>query len=384
MTRFAVIADSHFDETSRFEECVRVHEWIAEDAKARGCTAWLHAGDVFERRSTPRERAAVASWIGHMCSRVGDGVIVRGNHDAPGDLAIFARLNVLPADVHVVEDARVVEVAGVSVACLAWPRKASLLAAGGTDASEALRGVLRGLDLELAARGQPAVLLAHAMMRGSVTSTGQPLVGHDMEIGIDDLVLLSQAKAYLLGHIHKGQDWEIVDVPAIYPGSPRRTNFGELEPKGYVVLDVEGYDVRWERVATPATPMVHVEEEWGADPSGHVTWLAGLHGYAGPEQISGAEVRFRYRVPADRREAAAHAAREVEGYLLSKGAASVKVEEIVVATTRARTPEVAAATTLGDRLAALWRARSDLPEPKRAERLIELAARLDEEVRHAS
>ena len=93
MTRIAVIADSHFDETpgGRFEECIRIHEWIAEDIAARGVDLVLHSGDLFERRSTPRERQAVADWL-RAVARVAPVAIVRGNHDASGDLPLFERL----------------------------------------------------------------------------------------------------------------------------------------------------------------------------------------------------------------------------------------------------------------------------------------------------
>ena len=33
--KFALISDSHFDEGSRWEECLRLHNWIADDIAAR-------------------------------------------------------------------------------------------------------------------------------------------------------------------------------------------------------------------------------------------------------------------------------------------------------------------------------------------------------------
>ena len=63
MLRLAHIADSHFDETSRFDECVHVHDWIAADIIARGADLIVHSGDVYERKSTPRERIAVARFF---------------------------------------------------------------------------------------------------------------------------------------------------------------------------------------------------------------------------------------------------------------------------------------------------------------------------------
>ena len=211
----AILADSHFDEHSRFAECVRVHDWIADDIAARGVDLILHAGDVYERKSAPREREAVAAWVQRV-TQTAPLVIVRGNHDILGDLPLLARLETRHP-VYVEEGAavRYVETArGVAaVACVAWPRKASLHAMLGQvghegselAAGDAMRAVLRGLGAEMAEHDGPRLLLSHAMVRGSKTSHGQPLVGCDMELGLDDLALAG-ADFYALGHIHMPQE----------------------------------------------------------------------------------------------------------------------------------------------------------------------------------
>lgn len=259
--RVAIIADSHFDEGSRWEEGLRIHDWIVRDLELRGVDLILHAGDVFERKSTARERLEVARFLTAAAS-LAPVVVVRGNHDALEDLAIFGKLETRHP-VIVEEAAAVHVVAGVAVACLAWPRKASLLAATGDtgkeagerSAGDALRNVLRGLGLQLEAHDGPRVLLSHAQVCGSRTSTGQPLVGCDLEVGLEDLALCG-ADFYALGHIHLPQDWTINGAPVVYPGSPRRTAYGELEEKGYVVATLEaGRPVGWDRIPTPAAPM---------------------------------------------------------------------------------------------------------------------------------
>ena len=188
----AVVADSHFDEASRFEECQRLHAWIADDMAARGVDVVLHGGDLYERRSTPAERRAASDWLRVVADRC-PVVIVRGNHDAIGDLPLLAKLRTRHPIV-VEEAAALHVVAGVAVAAVAWPRKAELLAAlgrpvsheeAGAVAAEALRGVLTGLGDELVQHACPRVLLMHAMVGGSITSTGQPLVGCDMELGLE-------------------------------------------------------------------------------------------------------------------------------------------------------------------------------------------------------
>lgn len=388
--RVAVIADSHFDETSRFEECVRVHEWIAEDLRTRRVDLVLHAGDVFERKSTPAERAAVASWL-RAVAEVAPVLIVRGNHDALGDLTIFQKLRT-KHPVIVEEAAAVHHVAGAAVACLAWPRKSAVLAQaqltqteGELAAGYALRSVLRGLGQQLAGHAGPRILLAHAMVSGSRTSTGQPLVGCDLELGLDDLQLVG-ADAYALGHIHKGQGWELVQAqdrrqpqldaraPVIYPGSPRRTAFGETEVKGYSLIDLEAGTVDSQLVPTPCAPMLLVQGEYlVGDATGE--WLLAHDGHL--HHFRSAEVRLRYLVDADRRDEARRAAAELADSWRAAGAVLVKVEEEVVPTARARAPEVATATTLAEKLRAYWRARDTAPDQERDTRLVSLATSLE-------
>lgn len=405
MIRVATVADSHFDETSRFEDCVRIHDWIADEIQRRRVNLLLHSGDVFERKSTPRERAAFARWLRAVADHC-PVVIVRGNHDAVEDLSIFAKLRTRfpviveeAAGVHVVESNNGVSVA---VGCLAWPRKAELLAASGTHgqagqqlAQAALQDILRGLGAELRDhRDGPRILLAHALVTGSKTSTGQPLVGHDMELDLSELAL-APAELYALGHIHLHQAWTIDRNPVVFPGSPRRTSFGETEEKGFLIADLddaagqglegcEGWHcIDCDLVPTPATPMLFGEDDWGVDAEGKPGWLVGWHGLDS-DQAAGAEVRLRYQVDADQRDAARAAAGKVRDDLLERGAIHVKIEEEVRAAQRARAPEVARAVTLANKLDAFWTSRNTVPEHDRRARLLQKLERIESEVRNAA
>lgn len=380
--KIAIIADSHFDQHSRFDECVRVHQWIAQDCADRKVDLVLHSGDVYERKSTPLERAAAAEFFQQL-ALTAPVVVVRGNHDSLDDLPLLERLETAHP-ITVVESARMVRAGGAQIACLGWPQKASVLAAAAAEGREAgeqaaaaaLRHVLRGLDALFEGPG-PRLFLAHAMVRGSVTSTGQPLVGCDLELGLDDLALVD-AQAFLLGHIHMPQQWMIGTAPVIYPGSPRRTAFGEIEDKGYVVVEFGacGELVSVERVPTPSNAMLHLTAEWA---DGALVLVA-------PEadQVAyGAEIRLRYRVPSDEREAARAAAQQIRDLLIGKGALLVKVEEEVVTTSRSRTPEIAAAITLADKLGALWGGQKNGPAIERRPRLLSKVVELEEEA-HAA
>lgn len=384
MPRVAIIADSHFDEGSRFAECVKVHDFIAEDIARKECDLAIHTGDVYERASTPEERRAVACWVTDV-TQTCPLLTVKGNHDAARDLMLLTMLET-KHPVIVEEAAGVHVIGGCVVGCLAWPNKASVLALardrgwsheeGELVAGAALRAVLLGLGQHMdevqQARGlehAPRILAAHAMISGSKVSTGQPLVGCDLELGLNDLAL-ARASLTALGHIHLGQQWATTSTveTVVYPGSPRRTAYGETETKGYVIADFEGAKlVSWQRVETPCAPMVLLEATWtDGEEDGDIEWTTPEAREALPP---GAEVRVRYRVDADQRAIARIAFEELREVFLAAGAADVKLEERVAATSEARAPEVATALTLPDKLNALWRARGNTPDTERTEAL---------------
>jgi hypothetical protein len=403
--KIAFITDNHFDQHSRFEETIRIHNWIAEDAARRGCTYTLLGGDLFERKSTAAERNAVAAWLLQM-AEFSTVLGIYGNHDFQGtnggDLDIFERLEtkrriemcsrpgVVPAGLH------------LAIACLPWPRRANLLASlGGTSREEAnqaghhaLQSILRGLGADLSCYDSSVakVFLGHVQTRGCRTSTGQELVGCDFELGLEDLALVG-ADFYALGHIHlgPGNEWQVGSAPAIYGGSPRRCNFGESEEKSYTVIEFDGPElIGWERVPTPTAPMILIEAEWVEDHIGLpgdvvVPEGFGWHDLDQSEPgawAQSAEIRFRYHVDADKREVARHAAREYADRLRDAGAVSIKVEEQVHQVTRARAPEVGQARTLQDKLGAFWRNRDTFPGVERAERIFSKLSEL--EANHAA
>lgn len=403
MIRVAVIADQHFDESSRWEEGCRVHEWIATEIARRGVDVVCLSGDLFERKSTPRERNHVAAWLCDL-ARVAQVVGVYGNHEAAGDLDVFNRLDTrYPLTFY---DRPAVHLAGrtarpgeLMIACLPWPRKAMLAAHLGhasletvdEAAGDALRGVLRGFG-QVSHEG-PRLLLAHAMVRGSRTSTGQPLVGCDMEIGVEDLAL-SRADAVALGHVHAAQSWDVpVDasrqregwdhtIPVIYPGSPRRTAFGEVEAKGFVILTMHERsalgvcEVEVERIATPCAPMLLLTAVWRPVTGSETPGFDGGFDCVTPnDDVRGAEIRFRYEVRSDLRDAARRGAERFRAQWLAAGAAVVKVEEEVIAETRARAPEIAAARTVEEKLRAMYAHQGVAAE--RAELLVTRARSLE-------
>ena len=361
--------DHHFDAHSRFDECVRVHEWMVELARDEQVDLFVSGGDIYERASTPVEREAVAHWLQSMAD-VCPVVISKGNHDRQQDVHLMRRLR-STHPIIVEERAAVHLVAGAAVAAVAWPEKKHMLALSGSseqadaDVRGALQAVIRGLGVDLREHNGPRIALGHFMVDGSVVSTGQPLLGMPLNIGLTDLALFN-AELGIMGHIHKAQRFDVGGAPFYYPGSPIRTDFGQLESKVVLLAEFDGprlMEVR--EIETPARRMVHVNAEW----SGELLCC----GWSDLD-VDAAEVRLRYNVPIDQRDAARREVLELRDAMKEAGAHSVKLEEKVIAETRARIPEVAAATRLPEKVEAFWKAKGFVP----GERREHLLSKLDE------
>ena len=105
-------------------------------------------------------------------------------------------------------------------------------------------------------------------------------------------------------------------VPCAYTGSSTRTTYGENEEKSvlHVVQDDEGgWTVK--RLRTPTRPMILAVGAYLA-----ADRLLAVEG--SPNPGDGADVRVRYAVPFDQRDAAAEAARATEAAWLASGAAA--------------------------------------------------------------
>lgn len=363
-------ADHHFDQHSRFDECIRIHEWMVNVAREERVDAFLSAGDLYERASTPQEREAASEWLRAM-AEVCPVVIAKGNHDRELDCQLLAKLKT-KHPIFVEEAAGVHYVAGAAIAAVAWPDRAKLLThmaqqfdqhVSSEEADEGMLQRLRGLLSELGhllkEHDGPRILLGHFMCDGAETSTGQPLLGQPIRVGLGDLAL-AQAHLTVMGHIHKYQEWEGATGPILYVGSPFRTDYGQLEDKSVSLVEFDGARlVSQRRIITPANGMVHLESAWSDE------------GWETPPDVvvEGAEVRFRYEVAREHREAASSAAQRIADELRNLGAVDVKVEAVLKVEKRAKVPELALSRTTGEKLEAYWRSVDFDPGPRRADLL---------------
>jgi predicted phosphodiesterase len=365
---------------------------------------------------------------------------VAGNHDLPNRLPPRRRLAVdqLQASRHpilFVDSPKVVYVAGAAIACLPWPKEGHLLAVLGDATKDerylagvaALRALLLAFRLELEQHEGPRILLAHTHVRGARLGAHVP-ERTTFETGVEDLAGTG-ADYVALGHLHEHQAWtwrvDGREVPVVYAGSPFANTFGETERKGYVLAEfykrlpraVAGSDEpelcdscegtgfrgpfgedpcpcganpattlprvprpdvmlrKWEFVPTTATPLAHLDYDYfrgGARPLGELVPYV-------TTETAGCEVRLRYTVAEDQREAGARAAEEMAAKLRTAGAKSVVIEPEIVPAVRARLPEIAGASSIASQVSMALTERGE--DPARVARCTAMVGSLDQELR---
>lgn len=359
--QIVVIGDVHLRQDARNAQ--RLASWdriIAEALELPRLGAWVLCGDLFDAKSTIPDRNEAAARLQRMASHA-PVVLLQGNHDVAGDLDVFGRLaarhDIVVCATPTTETIELACGGRLTLALLPYPHKALLTAMGippadvATVAGEALLDICRGLAAELAearADGHATMFAGHVNVSGAVTSTGQPLMGHEISIGAAHLDVFG-AIPKVLGHIHRAQD---VAGGGIYAGSIARQSWGEVEAKRFLVVAVGPGDGQFDVFSRdiPCPPLYHVE---GTLTREGFMWEA-TRGPGGETLMpfkgswEGAEVRVRYRFQQSEKSA-------LDVDLVRAPFASadrLELEPIAVPDRALRAPEVAAARTLPEKVEA--------------------------------
>jgi exonuclease SbcD len=370
---------------ARHETKLRSFDQIVREGVQRPhLAAWVVLGDVFDGRSSVQDRNDFATRLVQMAT-LAPCLVVRGNHDALGDLVIFGRLGTR-YPVTVVESALVVQVMTasnrpLSVFCLPYPERGGLVSAGASTGDVYAEGqrLLEALCLEagqeLARRtagGHLTMMAGHVAIGGAETSVGQPSIGRELELTAAALQLVGRCPE-VFGHIHLPQ----TIFGAHYAGSVAACNFGERERKRYLVVtfdDSPDASITSYPLDTPR--LFHVEGDLTREGfTGQV--LAGPGGATQeiPASWAGAEVRVRYRFRASERDL-------VNPDLVRAGfreAARVHLDPIAIPDRGLRAPQVASARTLAEKLTA-WAEVTGNPMSRRA---LDALARLEAQAHDA-
>lgn len=358
---------------------------IIDESHAEPVSAYLIPGDLFDTKSTVDDRNLLADTLQDFAAHA-PVVLVRGNHDAPGDLDIFARLKTR-WPVYVVTQPQVLQVplatgGTAAIAALPYPDKSVLVSRGVTpgETSQTARELLDVIFMQFAQElstlrvgGAIPLFIGHVNVRGSISSTGQPQVGTELEI--DQAILARLPVVYAgLSHIHRPQEVGI----GVYAGSIARLDYGEVEEKSYVAVMCErgagGWTASYERRSIDVPPMIHIDGRLYRDGFHfeHDDWMcltcsgtgAGVYhegegalpcafcdGTGQRASWAGCDVRVRYRYLASERAALSEACIRER----FNDALRLKIESFAEVDRDLRAPEVAAAKTLPDKLAAFYK-----------------------------
>lgn len=398
--RIPAIGDLHLIAGHRNVDRLAALDRLIDRESALFPAAWVCAGDLSHTGTTIEIRNQLIERF-ERCAEVAPVIIVPGNHDPSGDLDFLGHLGTR-WPIYVVTKPRVIEVeitihpGKLALACLPYPSKALLVAAGtphdqlnaaSTAAFDAIFMEFGATLAKARARGLLTGAIGHVNIAGSVSSVGQPQIGAELEINPAHLSFLGGC-FQVFNHIHKHQRV----ASAIYPGSICRLDWGETEPKGYVVVTCERAGQDWTHAETfvdlEVPPMYHVEGTLTRDdftwrvtkgPNGPVDDAHGspCEACAGTGKTSaasaslfdeaavdkcaacngigtlafaGADVRVRASYKQSERDVLIGARDRVAA--LFPGVRRFEFEPIAIADRALRAPEIVQATTIEEKLAA--------------------------------
>jgi exonuclease SbcD len=375
MSTVAHLSDIHYCAAHLDEIRACMDAAVAGVEQARP-DAIVLSGDTFDRRLAQNEPAFLAAL--RDVTRLADiapVIILQGtlSHDAPHSVDVFRTVR----DIYVADRIEQRAIAGILWSFLPAVNKGNVAAAIGAESAsssvlELVGDVLAGFarrNAEVAAAGQPTVLVSHGTVTSAVTEHGVPMMGLDHEF-TPGVLFAAGASAAMLGHIHKHQHWSNGRGQCIaYPGSLGRYHFGEMDPKGWLLWDVRASYAAFQFMPTPARELIDLEFA-GPPDLGAIAKVAW--------QCKGAHVRVRWQVDEEHRHAVDRAAIE----RLLAGAAQVKLEGRINPVQRQRAAGIGAAVTLADRLAR-WCEITHTDAYPVLERLAALQSHTDDEIRRA-
>lgn len=328
-------------------------------------------GDIYERASDPGSRNLAAECIRKLADRT-HVLVVRGNHDAPGDLRILEKLE---AKHHIV----VHEVPGaigygegIVIHTMPWLTKArwqsfhpsATQEDGDKTVSQLCLDYLRD-EVALHA-GCKHILVGHMTIAGAKAQNHQQMGADGITLGLYDL---PEAGFYaaMLGHIHLKQVLGS-DEKFFYNGSVTALDYGETPDKYFSVLDTQADSVEWVKLDT-----IHRQDitaEW--TPTG----IDVDTGDCPSGLLIGARVRANLRVAGG--DNVAQAKEQLEKWLESLGVLEYKINPQVIPTSKIRAVEITKAEKLSDKLRQYWEATGYPDEATQKDMLNKLAELEDE------
>ena len=266
---------------SRVVDFLRRLSQAIDIALERNVDVCIFAGDIYKnQRPNPTFQREFARRIKRLANEGVPVILLVGNHDmatadrAANSLDIFGVLDVpgvIVAGRDEVHQITCKRGQPLQVATVPYPQRSRLLVR-----EQYQNMTLDDLDLEISrilgdnfsdlmAQVQerpdvPAVLTAHLSVSEAKQGSEQSvMIGRDVVV-LKSLLASPVWDYVALGHIHKHQELNGGQHPPIvYPGSLERIDFGEEgESKGFVMVELERGQARWEFIPLKARPFLTI------------------------------------------------------------------------------------------------------------------------------
>lgn len=337
------------------------------------------AGDIYHRASDPDGRNPAAEHIQKLAD-IAPVLIVRGNHDAPGDLQILSRLQAKNR-IWVHESPHTIVFKdpdhSVAIHTMPWFTKSRWLATHPSESKEASDRSVGDLALQYIQTvvvNTPGIdvhiLIAHLLINGARAQNHQPLIGQGVTLGQYDLPEAGLFAA-ILGHIHLKQ--EFTSPRFFYNGSIAALNYGETPDKYFSILNTQTGDVEWIRLDTVGRYQIDIDYPFTDD--GLKNSLAGRDFI-----ITGSRIAVNLRVPDG--ESISQAKGEIERYFNLYHPIQLDIRPQLIPKTELRSQDIAQASTLPDKLRALWKATGNYPHEETQRDMLEKLSTLEEQCVH--
>ncbi|MET3135199.1 exonuclease SbcD [Oxalobacteraceae bacterium GrIS 1.11] len=373
MIRIAQFSDLHYSD-KHLAEADRCFSHAIDRAIAMQVDAAVISGDATDHAL--ELHAPAVERLARNVRRLADHcpiLMLQGtySHEPPGTLATFrllgGRYPVHVADrigqVALAPDGRWIASEGwrfeqfpesmrALFSCVPTVNKATVAAAVGAAAA----AVAVGEQLDLLLRGfapgnhmarklaVPTIGVSHGTVYGCLTEHGVPMAGFDHEFTTGSL-FGAQAQAFMLGHIHRHQDWEKDGRRIAYAGSIGRFHYGEEGDMGFLVWEVEAASARFALEPTPARRTIDLCFAGKPD-------MEAIEAAIQAQDVAGAFVRVRWSIADEDRHEVDRAAIE----RMLRAAAEVKLEGRIVPVVRTRAAGISQAATIADKVRAWARA----------------------------
>jgi len=397
MLRIGHIADTHISLSHRrFGILSKALRGIQRQMREARVDLIVHAGDLGESSPTGDDLDYQAFVLQEFAS-IAPTVVVLGNHDSASHWKVFERIEtdhplaLVRLDretIALLYDGSLENISDIDamtgdvrclIHCMPWMTKKHILTkwpqAGIDETDEAARGAFQALmlgfrsDRDCMGFTGPNLLVTHAEVAGYTTDSGQTNPQPGLRVSVEDLELCG-SPIIALGHIHLRQEW---NDRIYYAGSPCRLTWGEAgaKSKGWNLyeFDDEGQTGITTLKMIPSPRLYTVEAEWSFGAETHPTNPDGFIDvprfvYEGDHLVEADrirdadvrpddELRFRYHVAAEQREAAKAAVTDEIGRIWPGSIEKVTVEAVVEPGIHARAPEIAQVPTVQEQVAIL-------------------------------